>query len=392
MSSSSIGLGVIIDPPSLHQQFPASQPDFSAYTANATGFLANQQSAPPPQPFSQPGIADSSTAAATAAAASFDLDSAGFADHVKAESSSPFAGPPAASFPQQTTQQQTPSLLAPTLGDADFTVFPPSPGEPQFSTPLSGGDGQQQLSVPDPNMMTQTTHHSTPPHLLSPEPHQPGSASHSPRFSQHQFPSPSGRHSRNASLGPEAALLPGQVDWSYAGPQFQGHRRTPSEYSDVSSAAPSPHLVSSDTFDQLDQSHSPMQRPQDAALFSELHGIGTFTISDTGTHTPSHGARSPSHSPAISPRIMPQQLPDMGQSQGSFLLPTQNTNFGPSSYMQAPQEAFPHLPQETPEVKKGTMPAPPSINIDFAPTATRSGFEQPKNLDVDSLTPPDRGT
>jgi hypothetical protein len=79
--------------------------------------------------------------------------------------------------------------------------------------------------------------------------------------------------------------------------------------------------------------------------------------------------------------------------QGSFVLPTQSNNaFVPSSYMQAPQEAFPQLVQETPEMQQQGMPAPPSINIDFAPTAVRSGFEQPKSLDIDSLTPPERGT
>jgi hypothetical protein len=241
-------------------------------------------------------------------------------------------------------------------------------------------------------MMAQANHTPTPPHLMNPDPHQPGSASHSPHFNQHQFSSPPGRHSRNVSLGPEAALLPGQIDWTHAGPQFQGHRRSPSEYSDVSSAAPSPHLASSDNFDHFDQSQSPMQRPQDAALYRELHGIGSFSISDTGTHTPGHGGRSPSHSPAISPRILPQQLPDMSQ-QGTYLLSGQNNGFGPSPYMHAPQEAFPSLPQENPELQSGsTMPAPPSINIDFAPTAVRSGFEQPKSLDADSLTPPERGT
>lgn len=61
------------------------------------------------------------------------------------------------------------------------------------------------------------------------------------------------------------------------------------------------------------------------------------------------------------------------------------------TYRLPPQEAFPQLPQEGPELQQG-MPAPPSINIDFAPTAVRSGFEQPKSLDVDSLTPPERGT
>ncbi|KAK4235126.1 hypothetical protein C8A03DRAFT_37044 [Achaetomium macrosporum] len=377
--ASSIGLGVSLVDPSI-QQFRVSQPDFSAYDANTGGFLSNQQLAP--QPFSQPDLAGSSAVPA------FDLTQ-NFADEVKADPS--FGGPSPASFPPQSQQQQQANLLAPTFGDGDFTIFPPTPGEPQAYTPLFGSDSQQQLSVPDSNMMAQANHNPTPPHLMNPDAHQPGSANHSPHFNHHQFSSPPARHSRNVSLGPEAALLPGQIDWTHAGPQFQGHRRTPSEYSDVSSAAPSPHLVSSDNFDHLDQSHSPMQRPQDAALYRELHGIGSFSISDTGTHTPSHGGRSPSHSPAISPRILPQQLPDMSQ-QGNFLLPAQNNGFGSSPYLQAPQEAFPPLPQENPELQPGTtMPAPPSINIDFAPTAARSGFEQPKSLDVDSLTPPERG-
>ncbi|KAK4152046.1 hypothetical protein C8A00DRAFT_35266 [Chaetomidium leptoderma] len=378
-ASSAIGLGVGLVDPAL-QHYPVNQSDFSAYDANAGSFLSNQQSAP--QPFSQPGLVNPSTVSA------FDLTQ-DYSSQIK-DAPSPFGASSPGSFSPQSQQQQQPNLLAPSFGDADFTIFPPTPGEPQFNTPLFGADSQQQLSVTEPNMMAQANHNPTPPHLLNPDPQQPGSANHSPHFNQHQFSSPPGRHSRHVSLGPEAALLPGQLDWTHAGPQFQGHRRSASEYSDVSSAAASPNLVSSDTFDHLDQTHSPMQRSQDAALYHELHGIGSFSISDTGTHSPSHnGARSPSHSPAISPRILPQQLPDMSQ-QGSFLLPTQNNGFGPPSYMHAAQEAFPQLPQEGPELQQG-MPAPPSINIDFAPTATRSGFEQPKSLDIDSLTPPERG-
>jgi hypothetical protein len=358
-----------------------TQPDFAPYEANAVGFLSNQQSAP--QPFSQPGAADPSTVPA------FELTQ-DFADGVEAHPS-PFGAQTPASFPPQSQQQQQAGLPAPSFGDADFTIFPPSSGEPQFNTPLFAGESQPQLSAVESTMMAQANHNPTPPHLLNPDAHQPGSANHSPRFNQHQFSPPPGRHSRNVSLGPEAALLPGQIDWTHAGPQFQGHRRTASEYSDVSSAAPSPNLVSSDNFDHLDPSHSPMQRPHDAALFQELHGIGSFSISDTAARSPSHGARSPSHSPAISPRLLPQQPPEMGQ-QGNFLLATQNNNFGTSSYLQGPQEAFPQLPQETPDQPQGTaMPAPPSINIDFAPTSTKSGFEQPKSLDVDSLSPPERG-
>lgn len=225
--------------------------------------------------------------------------------------------------------------------------------------------------------------------MLKPEPHQPGSAQHSPSFNQHQFEHQPRTHSRNVSLGPEAALLPGQVDWSRVGPQFQGHRRTPSEYSEVSSVAPSPNLVSVDAFD-IDHSHSPMQRPQDMPnMFpEELHGLSGFSISDHGSHSPNLGGRSPSVSPALSPRILPAQ-PDMNPQ--NFLLQAQNNSYGPpASYVQPPQEAFPQLPQE-PQEGQGQMPAPPSINIDFAPTAVRSGFEQPKSLDIDSLTPPERG-
>lgn len=348
VGSSSIGLGLgLVDPAQQHQQqFPTV--DYAAYNTNANSFLTNQQ--PPPQ---------------------FDLNQ-GFTDQLKAEDPSPFGAQSQGSFQQ--------SLLAPTFGDADFTIFPPTPGDAQYNNaPLFDN---QQLSGPDSSMMAQTNHSPTPPHLLNPDPHQPGSAQHSPSFSQHQFSSPPGRHSRNVSLGPEAALLPRQIDWSQSGPQFQGHRRSTSEYSDVSSAAPSPNLLSSDTFEPLDQSHSPMQRPQDAGLYQELHGIGSFSISDHGTHSPHHAGRSPSHSPAISPRILPQQLPEANQ-QSAYL----NNAFAQTSYLQHPQEAFPQLQDEM----QGQMPAPPSINIDFAPTAARVGFEQPKSLDIDSLTPPERG-
>ncbi|KAK0621725.1 hypothetical protein B0T17DRAFT_591556 [Bombardia bombarda] len=367
---SSIGLGLglgLID--SASQQYPTTQPDFAAYNTNATGFLNNQQ----PPPYTQPGLTDPSIA--------FDLNQ-GFTDQLKADDPS---------FGTQSHGGYQQNLLASNFGgDADFTIFPATSGEQQYNTSLFVNDNQQ-LGSPDTNMMSQANHSPTPPHLLSPEPHQPSSANHSPSFNQHQFPSTPGRHSRNVSLGPEAALMHGQIDWTHAGPQFQGHRRTPSDFSDVSSVAPSPNLGSSDTFEPLDhQSHSPMQRPQDSNLFHELHGISSFSISDHGSHSPNHGGRSPSLSPAISPRILPQQLPETNH-QTNYLLQSQNNSYGPpASYMQPPQEAFPQLPQE-PADMQGQMPAPPSINIDFAPTAVRSGFEQPKDLDIDSLTPPERG-
>lgn len=252
----------------------------------------------------------------------------------------------------------------------DFTIFPPTTGE-QFNAPLFAGDPglPPSLGSPDINNMAQAhSQQPTPPHMLKQEsmPH------HSPSFNQTQFvPSPG--HSRNVSLGPEAALLPGQ-DWN----QFRSHRRSPSEYSDVSSVGiPSPNLAVNDSF-ELDSSHSPMQRPQDHTVIQELHGIGSFSISDRG--------RSPSHSPAISPRILPQQIPDMNQQ---FTLASNGYAGGPPQPYAAQAEAFPSFPQQPSDIGQGYPMAAPTINIDYAPPPVRNN--EGRSLDTDALTPPDRG-
>nr|AMR06585.1 transcription factor CRZ1 [Valsa mali var. pyri (nom. inval.)] len=344
--ASNIGLGIDLQTPG--QQFTGGPSDF---TYNGNSFLGPQQA----QSFSGDPSFQSFTA--------------------QLEGSDNLSN-----FGQQ--QQIPQQSLANDFQNADFTIFPPTTGE-QFNTPLFASDPglNQPLGGPDNNMASAQPHHSpTPPHLLSPE---PPSSHHSPSFNQTHFaPSPRS-HSRNASLGVEAALLPGQ-DWSSA-PQFHAHRRTPSEYSDVSSVGHSPNLGASDSFDHIDPSHSPMQRPQDSAVLHELHGIGSFTISDRG--------RSPSHSPAISPRILPQQMPDVNQqgftlgSNGFVGAPAQN--YG----LQAP-EAFPQLPHTSPpgEGPQG-MPqlAAPTINIDYAPPPVRSNFDGRSSIDTDALTPPERG-
>jgi transcription factor CRZ1 len=282
--------------------------------------------------------------------------------------------------------QSQADYLSPNLAGEDFSLFPPTggPGDSYNTTPLF----DQTLNPNDMNNMTspQSQGSPDPTHMLQPD-QQPGSAQQSPSFNQHQFPSSvTGHHSRNAShtshtsLGPEAALMPNQMgDWSQ--PQFQGHRRSPSAHSEVSSVSPSPNLVSSDNFDDP-SGHSPLQRPSDGSLYQEVMGIGSFNINDAAG-SPNH--RSPSHSPAISPRIMPQQMPEMG-NQGMGL--TAPNYPDPTSYGQMPtNEAFPNL-QHHQSADMGQM-APPSINIDYAPN-NGSGFGGPK-LDQDSLTPPERG-
>ncbi|KAK9775770.1 hypothetical protein AB5N19_05158 [Seiridium cardinale] len=279
------------------------------------------------------------------------------------------------------------NLLTPDFnGSGDFSLFPPTTQSDQFGAPLFSENPN--ISTPDLNNMTspQTHHSPTPPHMLQPEPRQVGSAHQSPSFNQHQFSSP---HSRNVSgsLAPGAAFLGGQQDWSQA--QFQGHRRTPSEYSDVSSAHPSPNLIAHDSFEQphSEHGHSPMQRPSDSFDYGVSSGLNNFSISDP--HMVQH-SRSPSHSPAISPRILPQQLPEMGQQNPNFALGAQT-----QGYVSAPAIAYPTSSSEAfPTLSSEGMPvmAPPSINIDFAPNSRQNSFEPPKpTLDQDSLTPPDRG-
>ncbi|KAK5987681.1 C2H2 finger domain transcription factor crzA [Cladobotryum mycophilum] len=298
---------------------------------------------------------------------------------------------PSTSFAQQPpaaasdSALQSHPYLSPNINDGDFSLFP-STGDQgdQFSSPLFE---QASLNPSDLNTMASpNSHHSpTPPQLLQLDNHQPTSAHQSPSFSQHQFSSPPTRHSRNVSLGPEAALLPNQIkDWNQ--PQFQGHRRSPSEYSDVSSVAPSPHMVSLDTFDSELPGHSPIQRPSDGSLYQEVLGIGSFSLADHSS--PAHHGRSPSHSPAISPRIMPQQLSD--NLQPSFQVIPPHADYGYPG-MSNTHEAFPSLaagPSDLPQM------APPAINIDYAPNNSAPGraFEPPKlQMDQDSLTPPDRG-
>jgi transcription factor CRZ1 len=354
----SIGLGLAVDPSAQQPFGGAASNDFSAF--NSSNSLFNSQQ--PPQSFAQDP--------------SFD-PSQSFSQQFKSETQGDEANLPFGAPAQQ-------PFLSQSFNEGDFSLFPPTtgPGD-QFNTPLF----DQALDPNDMNnMATPQTHHSpTPPHLLKPDPHQPGSAQHSPAFNQHQFSSSPGSHSRHASLGPEAALLPNQMNEWVTQPQFQGHRRTPSEYSDVSSAAASPNLVSQDTFDPAgQQGHSPMQRASDAGIYDGLN-LGNFSISDQ------HVRRSPSHSPAISPRILPQQLPELNQPP-SFGVPPQAGGYAPQGYPEMGSQPFPTLQQQDPNGDMRQMVAP-EINIDFAPNSRQNSFEPPKpQMDHESLTPPDRGT
>lgn len=350
-----LGLGLGIDAASSNPHFTN---DFTAFNTSSAGSQFMTTSQPQQPPFSQQGIADTTT---------FDP-----------------------SFTSQPQPSFSPNLLAPEFSDTagDFSLFPPATSG-EFNAPPLFSDlpptNPQILMQQDLNNMTSQTHHSpTPPHMLGGD---PNSAHQSPSFNQHQFASSPSHHShsRHASLGPEAALLPHQIEFAH--PQFQGHRRAPSEYSDVSSAGASPNLTSHDTFEPSEHGHSPMQRPQE--FYDGVVGFSNFSISDPQV---AHSSRSPSHSPAISPRISPQQIPDMGQPNNQAMLLNAGYPNAPGiSYSMPGSEQFPTLSQDGASPGQQAM-APPSINIDFAPNSRQNTFDPPKpQMDQTSLIPPDRG-
>ena len=387
----STGLGLALDTSGSNQQQQQylnnggfnSNNGLPAFVDNNNEFL-NQQG----QPFSQGGLGE------TTYAQSQDFNQ----QFKQEEQTSPYS-----------QQQQQPSFTQELLGannnfnEGDFSLFstPNNQGdqfEPQFFMNDLPQPGNPSVNPAELNMSSPQIHQTpTPPNLLQPDSRSPSSAHQSPSFNQGQF-QPSPGHSRNASLGPESAAFPQGHEWGMMPPQFTTHRRTPSEYSDVSvsSAQHSPNLPHHDAFDSIEQHHSPMQNPQDAGLYQEVLGIGSFSLSDPQVQHGSSPGRglSPAHSPAISPRLGPQQLPVLNQNQ--FML-GMNNGFGQPQNMYGGQgqESFPQIQHNNGSLDMGQAQqmVPPEINVEFAPTSRQASFEPPKpSFDQDALTPPDRGT
>lgn len=375
-----VGLGLGIEnqvPGSNQQQFMNNNFNSSngipSFVAND---FMNQQS----QPFSQGGLGANSYAPST------DYNSMQFKQE---EQSSPFNNQQNISFTQDLMNasnfnEGSDFPLFTNQEDYDPSFFPSDPSTQHRNQSVN----PSQLDMSSPQTAP------TPPGLLQPDGLSPVSAHQSPNnFNTNQF-QPSPNHSRHASLGPESAAFPRaqNVEWGMMPPQFTGHRRTPSEYSDVSvsSAHHSPNLGHHDSFDGPDHGHhSPMQQPQDS-IYENVLGIGNFSLTDNHIQ---HGASprrglSPAHSPAISPRLDAQQLPVINQ-QNTFMLGGMNHNgFGQNMYNQG-QESFPQLQND---MGQAQQMVPPEINVEFAPASRQNSFEPPKpSLDQDALTPPDRG-
>lgn len=349
---------------------------FNPNTAFPNTDFMNQQT----QSFSQGGLGEANYASTTGITPQFKQEG----------QSSPYSQPQLGTFTQDLMNATS------GFGDAgDFALFP-AVNSAEYDPSFFSGDpapasrnGSVNLSQID---MSSPHNTSTPPgNLFQPDARSPGSAHKPSSFDASQFPS-SSKHTRNASLGPESAAFPhGQImEWGIMRPQFTGHRRTPSEYSDVSvsSVQHSPNLGHHDSFDQVDPRHSPMQQAQDS-IYENVLGIGSFSLSDTQIQHPASSGQglSPAHSPSMSPRLSPQQVHVMGQQNTMYSMDS-NGYVQSNVYNQNQQEAFPQLHNEMGQSQQMV----PDINVEFAPASRQNSFEPPKpSLDQDALTPPERG-
>ncbi|KAJ5257204.1 hypothetical protein N7478_013308 [Penicillium angulare] len=199
------------------------------------------------------------------------------------------------------------------------------------------------------------------------------------------------QHSRHASLDPATAAYLGvqsNQEWQSVmnHSAFHGHRRAPSEVSEVSSANHSPYL-SQHEYEGIENNASPSLVPQnDPALYDNALGIESFTLSEQQQQQ----GISPLHSPYISPQLMPQQGGEMIPN-APYLSPNLNNQFpnAPTEmYGMAPDDIMNAINNGS-DIGQASQMAPPSINVEFAPPSRNPSFGPSKPAaDFDSLSPP----
>lgn len=283
------------------------------------------------------------------------------------------------------------NLLNSNQADFDFALYqnttsPSSTTGPEFDPP----------SLLDPQIHQQSRPSSqsiNPADLVSPisSPQNPASPGPiSPPSSAGPYYTP--QHSRHTSLDPStAAYVTGNSnDWQsmMGSAAFQGHRRAPSEVSDVSSVAHSPYMSQHESFDGVDNNNpSPLLAPQnDPNLFENTLGIESFTLSEHQNPQQLQGF-SPAHSPYLSPQLMPQQGPEMVPSIPYISTPGDN-NANP--HYPNPPDLFGTDPMTSGDIGQASQMAPPSINVELAPPSKNPTIGPSKTTDIDSLSPPPR--
>ncbi|KAL4776280.1 hypothetical protein BDW60DRAFT_81582 [Aspergillus nidulans var. acristatus] len=289
----------------------------------------------------------------------------------------------------QPAEENFSNLLNSNTGDFDFSLYQgSSPNNTGSDYPSSGLlDPQQsgnqavnpvdlvsQIPSPHPSNSSQT----------SPLDQPPSSAMSPPASSPGTFYTP--QHSRHTSLDPASAAYMTNIshpEWQAVmnNSAFHGHRRAPSEVSEVSSAAHSPYLPQHDNFDVADNNPSPLLAAQnDPSLYDNAAlGIESFTLSEH--HQSQTQGLSPHHSPYISPQLMPQHPTDMIPSGPFISAPATN-----SAYPTPPTEGY----ANGGDIGQASQMAPPSINVEFAPPAAKAQVFPPEKstADMDSLSPP----
>ncbi|RAK98398.1 putative C2H2 transcription factor Crz1 [Aspergillus ibericus CBS 121593] len=285
-------------------------------------------------------------------------------------------------------QNPSPNSTAAPDYDSPLLLDPQVHGQPRPGTQaINPADLISQIPSPHPSASPQMSpispqdhyHHSSP-GPLSPPSSTPGT-----------YYTP--QHSRHTSLDPAtAAYMTGNAhtDWQavMANSAFQGHRRAPSEVSEVSSAAPSPYMSQHESFDGVDNNPSPLLAPQnDPGLYDNALGIESFTLSD-GHQQHQQPGISPAHSPYISPQLMPQHGAEMIPNVPYISPPAVNM-----PYPTPPTDLYGEMvAQGNPglgDMGQASQMAPPSINVEFAPPSKNLNLPQAKPAaDLDSLSPP----
>lgn len=295
------------------------------------------------------------------------------------------------------------NLLNTNPPDMDFSAYQ---NQSPNSVPGSEYDSSQLLLDPQMHQRPQSLNQAVnPADLVSPISNPSASSHQSSQDQQQSSPGPMSppgstpgtfytpQHSRHTSLDPNtAAYLSAQSgqDWQSVmnTSAFQGHRRAPSEVSEVSSANHSPYLSQHD-YDGIENNASPSLTPQnDPALYDNALGIEQFTLSEQQQQ---QQAFSPLHSPYISPRLIPQQNMDMVPN-ASYLSNNMSSQFpaAPTEMYGMSNEDMVAMNGGSADIGQASQMAPPSINVEFAPPSRNPSFGpgKPPGADLDSLSPP----
>jgi hypothetical protein len=264
----------------------------------------------------------------------------------------------------------------PTHQFGDYPLYPPDDFAYGNTIATSGASiNPAALTLMEGNSGHATGHHRTPSLQLEPPPEDHDSPGHQQAYLSASSTQPSTGGYEWASVFARSE----EEQW--------GHRRAPSEYSDISSAAPSPYLGNEEfggaPSPLLEAQYSGQGSMQDLLNSSDSFGMEAFTLSDRGDPSPRlSSAPGFTHSGANSPYLMPQD------SQNLNLIPTMPGVGGTGMHPMGPPPAG-HGAGPPQGLGIGEDTFAPRIDISFAPPQRQPTFPgKGVMLDSDTLSPP----